>query len=328
MRVQWLVPGLPTSAFQNGAHDLHFNGTSGWCWEEATWAGRFTGPGDQIVIGLSDVEIPDAVVVSPEGYAASLLKPLLSAPSSVAMFLRCVGAPSELDLTKVWSDLRPLVPQLNGIAVLSDVEKPAVEKWARQAGFRGKMRTIPLGAAVLPGEAERKGVVYLGRVFLREKGIDLLIEAAKRLPRIPFYFATPRGTELENTLGLKKLLALVPNAHLTTCGVYGRAALLQKTRVTAVLGKTDWQWLPGTECRGAHGVALAGKGTPVEAWNTSGLCYFNGLDGPNGLVALIQKFHEDDAAFASESERQHKEFITRGLSSEVVGKSLWEWVQP
>ena len=201
-----------------------------------------------------------------------------------------------------------------------------IEEWARHRGYRGRVETIPLGATVLPDAdvSTRQGVAYLGRVFFAEKGIDSLIQAAERLPDIPFYFATARGTELENTIKLKRRLVSVPNARLTHCGIGGRAALLQKVRVVAVLGKTDWQWLPGTEIRGAHGVAMAGQGTPVEKWNGDGLFYFDGLEN---LVSSIRRFHEDDAAFEAEATRQHRRFLERGMSASAVGKKLWDWIQ-
>lgn len=330
MRVQWLVPGLPATAFQAGTHDLHFSGTVGWCWEEAAWAGQHTGPGDQLVIG-ADIEMPDAVVVSPEGYATQYVPLLLNAPKDVALFLRCVGAPS-LNCgvptgeapNSTWKSLEPVVPRLKGIAALSEVEKGPLEKWAREHGFNGEVSVIPLGAEVLtPTGQVRRGVAFLGRPFVVEKGIDLLIEAAKRLPHIPFYFATPRGTELGLGIGLRKKLESVPNAVATTCGIRGRAALLQQVRIVAVRGLTDWQWLPGTEIRAAHGVALAEAGTPTEAWNGPGLAYFRDLDR---LVDLIHTLHEDDVVYRAEADRQHAAFLAAGLDSGTVGRKLWEWV--
>ena len=118
-------------------------------------------------------------------------------------------------------------------------------------------------------------------------------------------------------------MAEIPNTVATTCGIRGRAALLQQVRIAAVWGKTDWQWLPGTEIRGAYGVALAGKGTPVEDWNGTGLGYFRDVDH---LVDLITKYHADDTAFFAEATRQHRAFLAAGLDSVTVGRKLWEWV--
>ena len=145
--------------------------------------------------------------------------------------------------------------------------------------------------------------MYLGRPFKEEKGLGLMLEAAKQLPDIRFIFAVPRVTEADLTIQLQSEISQVPNAQLTTAGINGRASLLCSMRVAAVLGRTDWQWLPGTEMRGAHGVALAGRGTPVEAWNGTGLDYFLGIDE---LVEKIKLLHEDDEYFEEEARSQHE----------------------
>ena len=320
MRVHWIVPGSPVMVLADGKPDLHFPGTSGWCWEEACWAGEHTGPNDILALGLGYE--PEVVVISPEGMVPPLLTQVLALPPAVTLLLRCVGAPADND---VWAAVGAICPRLARVAVLSDVERRTFEPWSRVRGFKGTVTCIPLGARVLPGlpTSLRQGVAFLGRPFWREKGVGLLLEAAKQLPRIPFFFATPRHTNVELNQPLLDAAKQLPNVALTTCGISGRASLLQAVRIAAVAGETDWQWLPGTEIRGAHGVGLARWGTPLQEWNGNGLDYFKTV---SDLVDAIRDYHVDDGAFESEAARQHGKFLAGGFDSETVGKKLWAWV--
>lgn len=329
MRVRWIVPSQPTPVFQGGA-DLHFPGTTGWCWEEATWAGELVPVKDELLVTSLDsrqvtVDIPDVLVLAHETTASFMAEKIHTLPSSVKLLIRCVSTPSPDKSSEVWESLVPLLPKISSFAVLSDLELGPLKTWLSGSKFSGSLHKIPLGArcASSPGDLKKNGVAYVGRL-IPEKHADLIFRAAERLPKIPFFFAAPASTELG---ALGKLIACakqLPNVQVGTLGVHGRLKLLSDMRVVATATQADSQWLPGTEIRAAGGVALAAYDSLVRTWNGDGLAYHDGT--VFDVAHQLERLHLDDAYFKAEAERQHSRFRAEEMTSEDIGRRLWQWV--
>ncbi len=140
-----------------------------------------------------------------------------------------------------------------------------------------------------PGGTERRGVVFAGRLS-REKGVDILIEAARLLPDVDFMLIG-EGAEAERLRGLAPA-----NVRL--------AGALSRPDVRAAIGRARLLAMPSLWYEGFPMVLLEAyaAGTPVVASRIGALAEWveDGVTGalvePGDAIALaaqIRRIHDD-----------------------------------
>ena len=192
------------------------------------------------------------------------------------------------------------------------VHVPRVSSWitvsrdlAEVYRLGGSIESRPLPNFVIADESvrprtTRSGALYVGRLS-SEKGIEQVIDLARRLPELP---VTVAGLGPLADL-LSQSAEAIPN--LTFAGPLERDAVEERMRSARLV------LMPGTWREPAGLVALEAMsaGTPVIAYDRGGLAEYieaagGGLVSPPGLEAFTQRVRallDDDRLWQSVSER-------------------------
>lgn len=192
------------------------------------------------------------------------------------------------------------------------VHVPRVSSWitvsrdlAEVYRLGGRIESRPLPNFVIADESvrprtTRSGALYVGRLST-EKGIEQVIDLARRLPELP---VTVAGLGPLADL-LSQSAEAIPN--LTFAGPLERDAVEERMRSARLV------LMPGTWREPAGLVALEAMsaGTPVIAYDRGGLAEYieaagGGLVSPPGLEAFTQRVRallDDDRLWQSVSER-------------------------